>query len=1245
MGSRLGHDFGEVRVHTDARAAESARALDASAYTVGRDVVFGTGRYAPGTGEGRWLLAHELAHVAQQRSAASAGPGVSRAGDPFETGAEAAARLVADLLARGTAAGSLLAGVGAPPAVQRKGKDEALRQAALDGVQAGLIEAFYGGGLEYDNPATLVRKARKLYEEDFRNPDGPRTQAAAARALVAIHRALVEREREAPRDPSGALLYTDIVGGLEPWTPERPHEVEEIVTKGAESFTPGEPLFSPENLEAWVETVAASAEPVPAPKPTGKKKSRTGKATPKPAPKESVPAAPAAAPSVPSAVSAEDPTALPAEEGAFISSRFAKIEPDATDSAIRYLPEVSQAVSRLQGLTIANALDAISANSVDHIVKPVPGEDASYSLFDVVRSIVHVNQRATVLDRSGFLGHEELSFVLKGKPPAGVYFTGNFTLTRQVGGTWSSSTGPVIFQVGGGLQVVRPAGGGPLVEGLASRDREALKGVESTPLTVNLGLAIVVSDSQRLGDWSWVDKLTHAILSSPDYMWWALKQEWKRVKDQPWDAAAGVAFELAADKLFDIARKASSAVLGVVSGMLMAQELGPPALMAVYARSKDEVEFAAQGFARWVVEEAIAEVVGGALKGGVAGGEKALGLSGGGPSIPSFKKQLDDILKGRPGGGADTKPPVKAEPAPDAQTDTPTGSAGDPDRVPEAATPLASAAKTPAATTAVPPTTPLAGSEAAPSRSVPTGPRLPDLADQASPTLDEQTPPLRGDEESPTLDQQAPPTLGEPAPDRPDVGVSGRPAGLVLGKLGPADARQRYLRFIEEDPSRESALYYNLDDGTYAVVQGKRRGVSGEWVLDPSVLHEGGPGSWKIVEHFHPGIRYEHRLPSRQDFKAIYEEIGGGALAKSNKSGIRYVDPMTGEFEITTFGYQKGSKWSPTYFWIRFLNDAGTWETKTFRDLPGDKPWNDNSSYKKWFDSLGEAAAPRPEGGAAPKATGVPSPEGAAPSGDGGVPEGVAKGAATVEIGQTKSSTSKQGGSGTGGPGSPGGTGYKHPGHKSLRKKLAKALKKVTKHSLPFDKNPDIQKLVRELQAHAGQGTNDQVLTMLPTVWGGLQNPDLVAAVVADVWSEAQRIGKDPGLTAFPLTNAAISLSLAAGAEVVAIPPRSQVGDLGDITFFDKYVKTGVRFYDLNINTQEHGHLTHLIQDLVVDRALSAAGIPLRAEQFRALLGGVVGGENFGSRIWIALYDAAYGQINEPETLTPLLRTVLTGLE
>jgi hypothetical protein len=66
MEPRFGHDFSQVRIHDESRAAASARAVGALAYTVGHNVVFGAGQYAPSTGEGRRILAHELAHVVQQ---------------------------------------------------------------------------------------------------------------------------------------------------------------------------------------------------------------------------------------------------------------------------------------------------------------------------------------------------------------------------------------------------------------------------------------------------------------------------------------------------------------------------------------------------------------------------------------------------------------------------------------------------------------------------------------------------------------------------------------------------------------------------------------------------------------------------------------------------------------------------------------------------------------------------------------------------------------------------------------------------------------------------------------------------------------------------------------------------------------------------------------------------------------------------------------------------------------------------
>jgi len=72
---RLGHDFRHVRIHTDAEAAQSAHAIHAQAYTLGRHVVMGEGRYQPHTSSGMQLLIHELTHVVQQGNpAADTGP-------------------------------------------------------------------------------------------------------------------------------------------------------------------------------------------------------------------------------------------------------------------------------------------------------------------------------------------------------------------------------------------------------------------------------------------------------------------------------------------------------------------------------------------------------------------------------------------------------------------------------------------------------------------------------------------------------------------------------------------------------------------------------------------------------------------------------------------------------------------------------------------------------------------------------------------------------------------------------------------------------------------------------------------------------------------------------------------------------------------------------------------------------------------------------------------------------------------
>ncbi len=120
MESRFGFDFGSVRIHTDARAQHASELLQANAFAVGRDVFFGTGRFAPESVSGQRLLAHELSHVLQQS-------------DGHQTGViQRDAKAILDKLVRkyGEKVKSALSGAGKPD--PKKQADAAKMQAKTD---------------------------------------------------------------------------------------------------------------------------------------------------------------------------------------------------------------------------------------------------------------------------------------------------------------------------------------------------------------------------------------------------------------------------------------------------------------------------------------------------------------------------------------------------------------------------------------------------------------------------------------------------------------------------------------------------------------------------------------------------------------------------------------------------------------------------------------------------------------------------------------------------------------------------------------------------------------------------------------------------------------------------------------------------------------------------------------------------------------------------------------------------------
>lgn len=120
MESRFQQDFSQVRIHTDSRAAESAQAVNANAYTVKQDIAFDMGKYTPASQAGKRLLAHELAHVVQQSRGGGAVPSAS-AHSPLEQSADQAA----SALAQGVTSVQVL-GASAPGLAREENKEESL---------------------------------------------------------------------------------------------------------------------------------------------------------------------------------------------------------------------------------------------------------------------------------------------------------------------------------------------------------------------------------------------------------------------------------------------------------------------------------------------------------------------------------------------------------------------------------------------------------------------------------------------------------------------------------------------------------------------------------------------------------------------------------------------------------------------------------------------------------------------------------------------------------------------------------------------------------------------------------------------------------------------------------------------------------------------------------------------------------------------------------------------------------------
>jgi hypothetical protein len=223
-----------------------------------------------------------------------------------------------------------------------------------------------------------------------------------------------------------------------------------------------------------------------------------------------------------------------------------------------------------------------------------------------------------------------------------------------------------------------------------------------------------------------------------------------------------------------------------------------------------------------------------------------------------------------------------------------------------------------------------------------------------------------------------------------------------------------------------------------------------------------------------------------------------------------------------------------------------------------------------------------------------------------------------------------------------------------VRQTVIDALKSLKSGVKAFDLPPGWLAIYRALKENAGT-TNKRILELLDVVWGGLRNPKLYADIIAKAW-EAAYIA-DTSIEAVLITMAERST----GRATVWIP-RNQRDELlkNPAKFFELYASQAASFVDMPLLGDPHGGITHLLQDLVVDRAFADAKLEMTSAQFRALLAkaegtvepdpngltvstGGTGKLRTGDYVWQLTYDLyrdEHDHLPQPEAIGDKLKPI-----
>ena len=201
---RFSHDFSQVKIHTDSRANGLAKRINARAFTLGRNVVFGAGQYQPHNTAGQHLIAHELTHVVQQSSHRSYGDTYRFAPQKSNNNVQVQQRTGAALQGawswRGAGRGSLIGGVAGGALGAIFGPIGALVGLGAGALIGGLIGGLAGGRASR-TMTEIRRRCRRLMERIRQHP--------VYRALASAARAIADEIMALARQRNNCLYYAE----------------------------------------------------------------------------------------------------------------------------------------------------------------------------------------------------------------------------------------------------------------------------------------------------------------------------------------------------------------------------------------------------------------------------------------------------------------------------------------------------------------------------------------------------------------------------------------------------------------------------------------------------------------------------------------------------------------------------------------------------------------------------------------------------------------------------------------------------------------------------------------------------------------------------------------------------------------------------------------------------------------------------------------------------------------------------